>query len=344
MSTSSSSALSPVPLMQLSTGFWASKTLFAAHTLDVFGLLSDRDGATPAELAKQLGIAERPAEMLLTGCASLGLLAKRDGRYVNAPLADEYLVRGRPHYFGGFRDLQDKRLYASWGRLVEAVRTNRPVGWDSDRQRSFFDTDDPAITIGFYEAMHSLSTPTAQALAGLIDFRVYHHLLDLGGGSAAFDIELCRLFPDLRATVFDLPGVVEFAAGKIADADLADRITTQAGDLFDDDAYPPGHDVALLSLILHSFTENQDREILDKCFHALPSGGTALISELLVDDDKTGPAPAALMSLTMLVEDESRNDTGAEYTGWLTDAGFTDIQRLPLDAPGAIGILLAHKP
>src|SRR5690349_16063682 len=105
MSAPASTALSPVPLMQLSTGFWASKTLFAAHTLDVFGVLSDRCGATPAELAKQLGIAERPAEMLLTGCASLGLLDKRHGRYVNAPLAQEYLVRGRPHYFGAFLDL-----------------------------------------------------------------------------------------------------------------------------------------------------------------------------------------------------------------------------------------------
>jgi 3-hydroxy-5-methyl-1-naphthoate 3-O-methyltransferase len=218
------------------------------------------------------------------------------------------------------------------------------VGWDPDRQRSFFDTDDPAITVGFYDAMHALSTPAAQALARLIDFRNYHRLLDLSGGSAAFDIELCRAFPDLQATVFDLPGVVEFAASKIAAAGLSDRITNQAGDLFDDDSYPPGHDLALLSLILHAFTEERDREILRKSLHAVARGGALLISELLVDDDKTGPAPAALMSLTMPVEDEGRNYTGAEYTRWLTDAGFTDIQRLPIDAPGANGILLAHKP
>jgi hypothetical protein len=46
--------------MRLSTGFWASKTLFAAHTLDVFGVLSDRGGATPAELAKPLGSPSAP--------------------------------------------------------------------------------------------------------------------------------------------------------------------------------------------------------------------------------------------------------------------------------------------
>jgi len=36
-------------------------------------------------------------------------------------------------------------------------------------------------------------------------------------------------------------------------------------------------------------------------FEALPSGGAVVISELLVNDEKTGPAPAALMSLNMLI-------------------------------------------
>jgi uncharacterized HhH-GPD family protein len=60
-----------------------------------------------------------------------------------------------------------------------------------------------------------------------------------------------------------------------------------------------------------------------------------LISELLVNDEKTGPAPAAPMSLTMLVEDEGRNYRAAEYADWLADAGFRDVRRLPLDVPGA---------
>jgi hypothetical protein len=141
---------------------------------------------------------------------------------------------------------------------VEAIRSNRPVGWDPAKQRSFFETEDPEITIGFYEAMHSLSTPTGRALAGLVDFSVYSRLLDLGGGSAAIDIELCKAFPHLKATVFDLPQVVEFAEAKVADTGLEDRIATLAGDLFADEAYPAGHDVLLLSLILHSFTEEQE--------------------------------------------------------------------------------------
>src|SRR5262245_17418590 len=69
-------ALSPVPLMQLSTGFWAFKTLAAAHDLDLFSRLTGTAGTTAGELAEALAIEERPADMLLTACAALGLLVK----------------------------------------------------------------------------------------------------------------------------------------------------------------------------------------------------------------------------------------------------------------------------
>jgi len=42
----SSPTVSPVPLMQLSTGFWAFKTLAAAHEFDLFTRLSGGAGTT----------------------------------------------------------------------------------------------------------------------------------------------------------------------------------------------------------------------------------------------------------------------------------------------------------
>jgi hypothetical protein len=95
---------------------------------------------------------------------------------------------------------------------------------------------------------------------------------------------------------------------------------------------------------MRSFTPDQDRQILAKTFACLPSGGLVLISELLVNDDKTGPPPAALMSLTMLIEDEERNYTAAEYEQWLTETGFRYPRRVPLNVPGANGLIIAEKP
>src|SRR5690349_9954566 len=64
---------SAVPLMTLSTSFWAFKTLAVAHELDLFSGLAGGAGVTVAGLAEALGLHPRPAEMLLTGCAALGL-------------------------------------------------------------------------------------------------------------------------------------------------------------------------------------------------------------------------------------------------------------------------------
>jgi 3-hydroxy-5-methyl-1-naphthoate 3-O-methyltransferase len=63
-----------------------------------------------------------------------------------------------------------------------------------------------------------------------------------------------------------------------------------------------------------------------------------------MDDDKCGPPPAALMSMMMIIGTEGRNYTWAEYGEWLKEAGFVRFKRVPLDSPGANGILVGHKP
>ena len=68
-----------------------------------------------------------------------------------------------------------------------------------------------------------------------------------------------------------------------------------------------------------------------------------IISELLVNDGKTGPAPAALMSLNMLIETEGRNYTPAEYGVWREEIGFRDVRTVWFDAPGANGAVLGSK-
>jgi 3-hydroxy-5-methyl-1-naphthoate 3-O-methyltransferase len=339
----SEGALSPAPLLQLATAHWAFKTFAVANDLDLFTRMSGTPGTTPEQLAADAGIERRPAEMLLTACASLGLLTKEDGRYRNSPLAEEFLVRGKRYYFGGFVRMQDRLIYPAYARLGDAVRQNRPTAYDPERQTSMYETADPAIMESFWGAMHSLSTITASALADAFDFRPFRRLLDVGGGSAAFDVELCRRYPHLGATVYDLPLIVEIARRNIEEAGLGDRIGTVAGDFFKDEALPENHDVILLSMILHGESEASNRQILRKCRAALSRGGVLLVSELLVNDEKTGPPPAALMNMTMLVATEGgRNYTAAEYAAMLEEAGFGRIETVPLNGLGANGLIVGH--
>jgi len=327
--------------MQIISGFWASKTLAAAVELDLFTQLSGR-GVDIHQLSQLLELHPRPAEMLLSGCASLGLLEKRGERYHNSPLSEEFLVRGKPYYFGGVITLLDRRLYLPWNRLPEAIKTNRAQTWGD--QPGIFEamSANPEEQRIFTEGMHSFSVQSGEAVAAAFDFLPYAHLLDVGGGSGAYCIEAARRYPHLRATVFDLPTALEIAREKIAEAAFSDRITTHPGDFFNE-ALPKGADVVLLSMILHDWTPEKNRVILKRCFDALPSGGAVIVSELMMNDEKTGPASAALMSLNMLIETEGRNYTWAEYTQWLKDVGFREIQGLPVESPGVNGILIGRK-
>jgi hypothetical protein len=336
-------AITPIPLMQLATAFWGFKTLATAIDMDLFTRFATSP-MTSQEFAQWFRIEERPAEMLLTGCAGLGLLHKQNGRYGNTPLAEKFLVRTGHYYFGGFVSMLNRRLYSGWDKLPEALSTNRPTTWDPDKQGSLFEGADPAMMQTFWQAMHSLSIFTARALGEAVDFSAFRKLLDVGGGSGAFDIELCLRYPNLSATVYDLPFVTEIAGARVAEAGLRDRITTRSGDFFADPQYPP-HDVILLSMIMHDWSEQEDRAILRKCYEALPPGGAVVISELLVNDDKAGPAPAALMSLNMLIETEGgRNYTPAEYRAWLEDIGFCEVRVVWFEAAGANGAVIGYKP
>jgi SAM-dependent methyltransferase len=338
-------AVTPLPLMQLATSFWAFKTLAGAVELDLFTHLSRAGPSTSAEIGDTLGLPERPALLLTAACASLGLLEKADAeRYRNTPLAEEFLVAGKPYWFGGFVRYCDVREYPAWGRVVEALRGDRPLTWEPGPGVGLFDAEDPQMMGMFWGAMHSLSSFSARDFAAAFDLSDRTALLDVGGGSGAYPIELAKANPGLRAAVFDLPHVCEIAAERIAEAGLSERIATVPGDFLSGEPLPTGYDAILLSMILHDWDEPTGRRLLADCFEALEPGGIVIVCELLLDDDRSGPASAALMGMNMLVETEGgQNYTGAQYADWLVGAGFEPPRVIPLATAGANAALIATR-
>lgn len=334
-------------IMQLVSGVWAAKTLAAALEIGLFDTLSAHPGAALSDLAASLDLEPRPTRSLVTACAALGLITRTDDRCFNNPLTERYLVRDNPGYFGGWVELLDRHDYHGWMRLTTALRTNRPTAWDPDTQTSLFDGADPTMMETFWQAMYAVSTISARQFNAAphqaTDLADTTALLDVGGGGAAWDIELCRHHRWLRAAVYDLPHVCKLTAEKIQQAGLTDRIATIPGDFLADPALPRGFDALLLSSILHDWDDGTVRTILSKCFTALDPGGRIIIAELFLNDTEDGPLDAALMGLAMQVETWGRSYTTAELTAWLTDIGFTDPAFVAYAAPTANGALIARK-
>ncbi len=343
MTSTEEQPVSVMPIMNMVYGLWVSQTLVTAHERDLFGRFAERPGMTPADLADLLELEERPVEQLVTACAALGLLRREGEGYRNTPMTTRHLLRGGEDYVGGWVEIVSRHDYPGWLRLDEALRTNRPTAWDSERRDSLFDDENPVVVESFWEGMSAISRPTARMLARTVDLSGDLALLDVGGGGGAYAIELSRAYPSLRTTVFDLPFVCDLTQKKAEQAGCADRISFAGGDFFSD-PLPTGQDVVLLSMILHDWDVDQCKGILRSCYDALAPGGRLLISELLVSDTKDGPLDASLMSLSMLVETFGRNYTGAEYREWLLETGFTDVEIRPFDAPAANGVVIARKP
>lgn len=342
--TDTTTKVSQLPLLELTTGFMRFKTFAAAVELNVFTRLADGREVTAEEFAAEIGVQQRPADVLLPALVALELLEKDGDRYRNSPMAEEFLVVGKPYFFGGFVQFYDRALYPGWEQLVNTLRTNRSMFVDPDEQETVFAPNDFMMNF-FWEAMHALAGYTGKALAEVYDFDEHQRLLDVGGGSGGIPIELCRRSPGLTASVYELPHVCGVIEKKIAEAGLEEVIDALPGDFNVDEALPDGYDAILLSQVMHCADEESNRALLAKCFDALEPGGAVLICELLLDSDRTGPATAALMGMNMLVSHAGgQNYSEAEYRNWLADAGFINLDVVRFDAAGADGAVVGRKP
>src|SRR5712691_2586385 len=112
-------------LMDILGGFERSAVVLGAAQLDLFSPLGNGP-ATAAEVAAQPGLPVRGVERVLNACAALGFVVKEGNRYRNSPLADAFLVKGRPGYVGNLIK-QTADRYGAWVKMPEAVKTDKPV-------------------------------------------------------------------------------------------------------------------------------------------------------------------------------------------------------------------------
>lgn len=93
---------------------------------------------------------------------------------------------------------------------------------------------------------------------------------------------------------------------------------------YDDKRY--GFDTVLLSNILHDWGEDKRVELLKKIYNALPTNGTVLIHEALLNDTEDGPLESVFMSFHMFVVTKGKQFTFAELKDLLSKCGFKDVQ------------------
>jgi ubiquinone/menaquinone biosynthesis C-methylase UbiE len=167
------------------------------------------------------------------------------------------------------------------------------------------------------------------------------HLLDLGGGPATYAITFAKLNPEMRATVFDLPGPIKIARENIAKHGLSARISTLEGNFLKNDI-GSGYDFIWISHILHSHNEEQCRRIIQRALKALVPGGTLAVQDFFLNPDGYTPPGAAMFGVHMLaVTPRGRAFTYGEVAEWLQEEGLSAPEQIST-SPEA-GVLVGKK-
>ena len=336
-SGSGSSGPSPRRIMELATGYWASMVLLTLNELRIFTELS-RGAGTVSELSSKLSLDARALAFLVDAGVNLGLLRRDGDRYATTAETEAFLVEGKPSFMGGgLKYALD--TFPVWGKLPAAVRTGEPQIAASE-----YLGDDKERTRRFVYAMHHRAKPTAFGLGQGIDLTGCTRLLDLGGGSGAYSIYFCRRHPELRATLFDLPGVLEVAAEIVAAEGVAGQVELRPGDFHHDDLGLQLYDAVFLNGIFHREREETCRGLLQRVRTAMVPGGRVHVSDVMLDDTGHGPVFPTLFALNMLL---SAPGGGAHSTSaqveWLSEAGFTEIVVNPLPQPATYTLISARR-
>jgi SAM-dependent methyltransferase len=308
--------------------------------LDFFSRLA-KSPADFRTICSSMGLAERPADVMLTLLCAMGFVEKHGDVFQVTENAREFLVRDSPWFLGPyFVHFADRPIYRG---LRETLRTGKPTGFGSGNIGKPWAESmlDDTFAEAFTSTMDCRGAYAGPALAAGLDLREHRHLLDIGGGSGIYACCIAAAHPHMRATVFERPPVDEVSRKSIAKRGFSERVDVVAGDMFAG-PLPLDYDVHLWSNALHDWEAPAVKGLVEKSFSALPPGGLIVVHDRHLNREKTGPLPIAAHSVFLMAGTEGRYYSIGEIEAFLTAAGF----RVPTyrETVADYSIITARKP
>lgn len=328
-------------IMDLLRGYREARVLISFAELGIGDALAD--GPLPAEaVADAIGADPGATARFLNAARFLGLVEQDGDTYRLTPLAADTLTSGGASSVLNFAR-REAAFYRRWAHLTDAVKIGgRPAASLQEEQDPNWVRD---FTLALYDTARIAAPGITAALTPFIEgLGRPARVIDVGGGHGGYSIDLARRFPDLEATVFDLPPVIEVTREIVAASGVGDRVSVVAGD-FHQDPLGTGYDLALVFGVLVGEDREGSVRLLRTVRDALAPGGVAAVRSHHAGRRGEPSLNGALFDLQMLLS--TRGGAAhevADTAGWLREAGFTEVETLDLPAPATGILLIARAP
>ncbi len=180
----------------------------------------------------------------------------------------------------------------------------------------------------------------APALLQYHDFSGYKTMLDIGGNSGEFSLQICRQHQGIEATVVDLPVVCEVGQNHIDQKPEAGRINFLPTNVMEEEL-PDGYDIVTIKSLLHDWPEDYVPVFLEKAINSLKPGGTILIYERITSTIRKKHLGFSMLPILVFQRFYRSPDLYIEHIQHL---GMTDIQSEIIELDMPFVVLTATKP
>lgn len=330
-------------------GHSAFQLLNAGCELGVFEELHRAPGLGKEELKQMLQLEERPLNCLLLGLTALELIEKRNDKYFNSGIIEDFFNNGFWKIFYDVVVFENKIVYLGQYDFVESLKSNsntglkRVNGFGEDLYHRLNESQE--LQSAFYNYMSSWSQMAIPLLLNTNIFIGAKKVLDLGGGDGTNAVEIAKQNPDSKITIFELKENSSLPRKKIVENSMEQQIDVIEGNIFVDD-FGDQYDCVVFIHLLVIWSQKEINFLLKRAHAALKEGGKVVIFNSITSDEENGPLFGALDSvyfLSLPVENGGMIYPWKFYESCLQESGFSSIERINFNAWSPHGAIVAYK-
>jgi ubiquinone/menaquinone biosynthesis C-methylase UbiE len=313
--------LTPAHIFEVLNAYQQSEALSTALDLGLFTAVAE-GARTVSELASKCQSSERGIRILSDYLTILGFLTKSPDGYGLSPESALFLDRNSRAYVGNVKDfLHNPALKRTFENLPEIVRTGRTTL----PGEGTVEGENP-VWVSFARNMASLSIPTGQFLASLVDAHLQGpiKILDLAAGHGMYGIITAQRNPEAEIYPLDWESVLQVARENAERCGVSARLHPLLGNAFNVE-FGTGYDAVFVTNFFHHFDQETCEKLMAKVQASLKPGGFCFTLDFVPNDDRVSPPGPAAFSLMMLGTTASGDAyTFSQYDQMFRGAGFAE--------------------
>ncbi len=269
--------------------------------------------ATISEVGDRLDMNERSLKIVLLALEDLNILSKNNGDFELSSQGRKLFEDKDDPEFIGQSHRHSYHIIKRWLEIPEILKTGEPASRDEE--------DSEEGTKAFMHAMNSRQEQSVNWTVKQIIDRVQNtnRIIDIGGGPGQYSKKFSEHFDEV--VLFDLPEVIDYV-GDTFNLNSFDNIGLVEGDM--SECLPEGpFDAAFLGDICHMWSEKQNQNLFNRIASILDNKGVLALVDFVRGYSEWAP----VFAVNMLVNTENGSTYDfKEYSSWLENAGFEDIE------------------